>query len=72
MRARGIVVVFYAFLAVTLFGFGAAGPTAGAPWAVVTGTLGLLGTAGATIARIAAENGAAGRGSARGRIGGGR
>ena len=50
------VIAFYIALALTLLGFGAAGPTAGAPWAVATGTLGLLGTLMAIAARIEARD----------------
>jgi len=62
MRAAAAIVAFYVFLALAVLGFGAAGPTAGAPWAVVTGTLGLLGTLAAIVARIDGESGPTGHG----------
>jgi len=51
------VVVFYIALAVWLAGFAVAAVTAGAPAAVVVGSLGLLGTIAAAAARITADNG---------------
>lgn len=49
------IIAFYVSLAAFLLGFGFAGPTGGAPAAVVTGTLGLLGTVGAAMARIGGD-----------------
>jgi hypothetical protein len=57
MSRAAAAVVFYVALAVMLGGFFAAPWTAGAPAAVVVGSLGLLGTLAATAARIAAEDG---------------
>ena len=59
-RARAILV--YAMLAIFVLGFGLAAATAGAPAAVAVGTLGLLGTFVAVIARIDAETGPTGHG----------
>jgi hypothetical protein len=53
-------VVFYLALSLMLLGFGLAGPTAGAPGAVLTGWLGLFATIAATVARIEAEQRATG------------
>lgn len=65
----GRLIAFYVSALLALTGFLAAGITAGAPAAVLTGTLGLLGFYAATAARIAAQAPPAVRRAAR--VGGG-
>lgn len=66
----GRVIAFYILGVLWVVSFGAAAATAGAPVAVVCGTLSLLGFLGATVARIGAQQPPAGRGSGTVRGGG--
>lgn len=50
-----VIVLFYLFAAVWLFGFGAAAVTGGASAAVVCGTLGMLAFLASAAARIGAR-----------------